>query len=237
MQVKVRVTAIDASTGVWLSTPGQEAKRQPHAAGAGYRQTTTYQEIEHMDGIVTLQGDDPAAPIYWVAEFSYGGNPPTTVRSPGAPISAGSSDGNLMIFSALDDALVDDDTDGAKRAPFFNKPLVTTRNYAGFEEEGAQIGTPAGYLFSVAAAEAVDLSQKPTIILYYDAEAVREGQKLVICRYDYGKTNSWLPLPTYLPQGSYYAATPINSTTAPSLGDTDTLDGRVEYYRLFSISG
>jgi len=229
MKVKLRIIDPGATEHVWLATPGEAAANLLFTGLANYIETNSYQQIEHMDGIVALS---KASDIFWVAEFSYGGNPPTTVRSPGAPISAGSSDGNLMIFSALDDALVDDPN---KREPFYNKPIVTTRNYAGFEEQGKRVGTPAGYLFSVAAAAAVSTDQKPTIVMYYDAGALVEGKRLVIHRYDHSNAQ-WRPLPTYLPLGSFYAATPINAATAPSLVDAhDPLNGRVEYYRLFSI--
>jgi len=247
MRVSVRLTGGGAYDMVWLASPGEEA--QQLAAAPATLATTAGatmvapQPIAHMDGIVALESDDA---ISWVAEFSYGGNGPTTVRSPGAPISAGSSDGNLMIFSSLGEDLANAQLNeklpnyDKTRADFYNKPIVTTRNYAGFEKAGFadelwQIkGKPVSYLFAVAAAEPVDLQQRPTIVMYFDAGALREGELLVIHRYD---GERWAPLPTYLPQGVFYAATPISAETAPSLVHSDVPDGaRVEYYRLFSIT-
>jgi len=244
MKVQVRVTdgSLLGNIKVWLASPGVDAAKQlePKIYQRLYEgKEEEYQKIEHMDGIIALQwGEFPDLNL-WVAEFSYGGNPPTSVLSPGAPINAGSSDGNLMIFSALDDNMVDNEE---LKKPFYNKPIVTTRNYAGFEAANfvdvdgleAKRGRPAGYLFSVASGEKVDtIHQKPTIVMYYDGEALDDGRDLVIHRYD-GK--NWRALPTYLPGGSAYAATPINEATAPSLvAESQPPDGRVEYYRLFSI--
>jgi hypothetical protein len=95
---------------------------------------------------------------------------------------------------------------------------------------------PAGYLFSVAACEAVDIAKlHPTIVMYFDSGALSLGQALLIHRYE-SSTNQWRPLPTYLPPGVFYAATPINFETASNLvGTIPPTDGRIEYYRLFSV--
>lgn len=231
-QIKVRVRIIDDTRDqIWLATPGEDAQPLVVAPNGKDIRTSGSYPIRHMDGLVAFER---GSRIGWVAEFSYGGNGPTTVRGSGAPINAGSSDGNLMIFSALDEELANQGPEARKQ--YYNKPIVTTRNYAGFEEEGKKVGRPASYLFSVAAAERVALEQRPTIVMYFDAGALEEDNLLVIHRFNFDD-RQWEQLPTYVPPGAFYAATPLNGETAPKLTcEEEPESGRVEYYRLFSIA-
>lgn len=235
MRVQVHVAAgnVPDTFKVWLASPGADAvellKREANQRIYGGQETSD-QPIKHMDGTVALQWGEAAERKLWIAEFSYGGNPPTTVRSPGAPISAGSSDGNLMIFSGMDNV----PQPGSENEDDYKTCIVTTRNYAGFEENAP--GRPASYLFSVAANIAIDTAKlHPTIVMYYDNDGLDDGSDLVIHRYD-EQRQAWQALPTYLPAGNFYVATPINDETAPNLVlDPPPLGLRVEYYRLFSV--
>jgi hypothetical protein len=184
------------------------------------------QPISQLDGTILLTWRDGGSDQHWVAEYSHGGNPPTSVRSAGAPISAGSSEGNLLIFSR---------TENSQRGERdYDLRIVTTRNYAGFEE--GRPGEPRSYLFSVASNMPIDYAHyRPTIVLYYDADALDDDKDLLIYRYD-TQIGEWLPVPTYLPGGGFYAAAGLDAASAPCLIAQYPPGGvRVEYYRLFAV--
>jgi hypothetical protein len=182
--------------------------------------------ITQLDGSVLLGWRDGESTRYWVAEYSHGGNPPTSVRSAGAPISAGSAEGNLMIFSRT--------TDSGRGDADYDLRIVTTRNYTGFTE--GRPGEPRSYLFSVASNLPVDYAHyQPTIVLYYDVEALDDDKDLLIYRYD-ADIQEWQPVPTYLPGGAFYAAAALDATSAPHLiAQYPPGEVRVEYYQLFAI--
>lgn len=223
LDVHVRVAATSKPDAVWLGEPGDPMQRLGKVNEQLYALPVNH-KISQLDGIVLLEWGETSR---WVGEYSHGGNPPTTVRRRGAPLNAGSSDGNLMIFCGVGEPPDSGDD-------VYNNLIVTTRNYGGFERNGP--GTPASYLFSVAANRALDYARlRPTIVMYYDDKVLDDDRELAICRYD-ERSGAWERLPTYLPGGAFYAATPINRDTAPNLVKRDPHQGlHLEHYRLFLI--
>lgn len=239
VKVGVRLVGTHHPEAAWLALPGTTPERigfgrlnpvpfsqSVYSMCAEFQNRTNLTDsTQHLDGLIVLKLAQEDQPL-WVAEYSHGGNPPTSVRSPAAPISAGSADGNLMIFSR--------DEHPGPQNPAYETRIVTTRNYGGFEEQNP--GEPCGYLFSVAANQRVDFRKlHPTIVLYYDADVLNLGGDLVIFRYDESR-GRWREVPTYLPPGAFYAAAPMDEESAPNLViDPPAVDVRVEYYRLFAI--
>jgi hypothetical protein len=215
----------------WILEPGGQATAPYFITTGG---TVTYAPmapdgflpISQLDGTVLLTWREGGRDQHWVAEYSHGGNPPTSVRTAGAPISAGSAEGNLLIFSRTDKSQRGDKD--------YDLRIVTTRNYAGFEK--GQPGEPRSYLFSVASNMPIDYAHyNPTIVLYYDAEALDDDKDLQIYRYD-SQMGEWLAVLTYLPGGGFYAAAALDASSAPHLIAQYPPGGtRVEYYRLFAV--
>src|SRR6185436_15911597 len=97
---------------------------------------------------------------YMVYDYSQGGGPDSNVKAPDPPITAGSSDGNVMFFFRSDipksdgkerpeyDKLYPDDTRSNTQIyhDYSKIRIVTTRNYSGFDEKNP--GEPRSYLFS-----------------------------------------------------------------------------------------
>jgi hypothetical protein len=239
LRVRALLSGENLPDQLWIVEPGAPyaslyAQRSGARLASQEEAPAQYRPIAQLDGAVVLRWGDEAEPSYWVAEYSHGGNPPTSVRSPGAPISAGSSDGNLMIFSRTAEARAADPAYDPAQDPDYDLRIVTTRNYAGFQD-GAP-GAPRSYLFSVAANLPLDYGRlRPTLVLAYDAEALDDDHDLLICRYDVG-SREWLPLPTYLPAGAFYAAAAIDGESAPNLtAQYPPGNIRVEYYRLYAV--
>ena len=241
VKVSVQVVSRQSLTHAWLAVPGAPINQVTLRPQSGVFSSAEINDVKHLDGLILLQLPQEGQPL-WVAEYSHGGNPPTSVRDPGAPLSAGSADGNLMIFCRDDQ--FDPETGANPDNSAYQTRIVTTRNYGGFEDTNP--GEPCSYLFSVAANQRIDRFSDaqnpevahdlhPTMVLYYDADTLTVGTDLVIFRFDQD-TNSWQEVPTYLPPGAFYAAAAMDQESAPHLTKPDLApDKRVEFYRLFAI--
>ena len=103
-----------------------------------------------------------------VYDYSQGGGPTSNVKAPDPPITAGSSDGNVMFFFRSDIPKSGTDRPANAKTRFADKSnaeihleyskmrIVTTRNYAGFDDKNP--GEPRSYLFSAAVRYRVDVA-------------------------------------------------------------------------------
>jgi hypothetical protein len=166
-----------------------------------------------LDGHVLLRWKNGATLI---CTYSQGGGPATHVASQGSPITAGSAEGNVMIFFK---------DDQSRR--YGNVRLVTTLLYGHHQlPPNAQ---PRSYLFSVTSNEPLPINLTPTLIMYFDSAAVHDRGDLRIYRLD--DRDQWQPMPTFIPRGSSFAAMPMSAETAPNLVKRE--GPRIEHYRLF----
>jgi hypothetical protein len=244
--VKVRVVGVPP-TCAWIIPPGQAVPQKLNPAQTKPDWESEFVELQQLDGLVVLQYGEGEGAALWVCEYSHGGNPPTSIRKVPAPISAGSSDGNLMLFSRTED----------EPTIFASKRVVTTRNYATFGESeahqspvfyqftpdsqvyrlssGKLPGKPASYLFSVASNSDLPIAPlHPTIIMYFDINSLEDEGEPIIHRYNI-QDCIWEPLPTYSPRGSFYAAIPLDKQSSPALVAPVSAESRVEYYQLFLV--
>lgn len=231
LKVRLHLTGGEQPDLAWVIEPGSQLTQPYFITTGGEREfcdaaADSFLPIAQLDGSILLTWRDGKTEQHWIAEFSHGGNPPTCVRSAGAPISAGSSDGNLLIFSRTEDS--------DRGEADYDLRIVTTRNYAGFEQ--GRPGEARSYLFSVASNLPIDYAHyRPTIILYYDSGALDDDKDLQIFRYD-TQLGEWQPVSTYLPGGGFYAAAALDAASAPCLVAQYPPGGvRVEYYRLFAL--
>jgi hypothetical protein len=168
-----------------------------------------------------------------IATFSQGGGPPTGSPVNGAPITAGSADGNLMIFFESRGETV------YKRGDHAEVRVITTRQ-PGLEPDlypvnglGAE---PRGYAFSLGSNGPLPLEHKPTLVISYDKQTELDDGEPVVHRMD--ATGTWQPVPTYRPRGAWYVAAPLNEDTAPNLTKAvidKNKEVRVERFRIFLV--
>jgi hypothetical protein len=192
-QTAVGLTADSQNGGYWIS--------QPCA-------------LPSLDGHVLLRWKNGETLI---CTYSQGGGPATHVASQGSPITAGSAEGNVMIFFK---------DDQSRR--YGSVRLVTTLLY-GHQQPPPSHAEPRSYLFSVTSNEPLPINLTPTLIMYFDSAAVHDRGDLRIYRLD--DTGSWQPTPTFIPRGSSFAAMPMNQETAANL--VQRHGPRIEHYRLF----
>ncbi|HEY0607461.1 MAG TPA: hypothetical protein VGD58_31375 [Herpetosiphonaceae bacterium] len=180
-----------------------------------------FREVPTLDGHVLVTWDDGKKLV--ISSFSQGGNPQTGTPTGGPPITAGSSEGNSMLFFA-DKNLIRD---------YSSTKIVTTLIHTAAELDQLPDGAQArGYAFSLSCNTALPTELDPTLILYFDRDSVNDGGDLVIYRQDDLAGTKWTQIATYQPKNSFFVAAPLNAETAERLVANDPA-ARIERYRLY----
>jgi hypothetical protein len=180
--------------------------------------------VPHLDGHVLLRWVNPTTGKegLFIASYSQGGGPDTSGGGR-LPITAGSADGNAMVFFRENDPPLS--VQPNKQADQGLR-IVTTTVTVGQQHlpSGAEARS---YVFSLASNG--DLSPFPaTLVLYYDRQATKRGGDLLIHRWHSG---AWIPLATYSPLLPYVAIPLIDiAETAPALMQNPPA---MERYRIF----
>lgn len=219
LSTRVSVQVSQASATTWdLPRVFPLGRSTPLVAAPGATIT-----LPTLDGHVLLS--DASGQQLIVATFSQGGNPTSGNPSVGSPITAGSSEGNVMLF--FEDKV---------RRDHGSTKVVTTLIHGDLTPDQASTGLPEGvlprsYIFSIASNAALPLDCSPTLVMNYDAQAARSGGDLLIYRYETDEEDSrWTPVPTYLPHGASFAAAPLTPETTSQLFNTSA--PRIERFRL-----
>lgn len=221
-EVQIHIAGQPLPDTVWLFPLGQQLDDPRFDISPTSDQTEWQSEpctVASLDGHLYLRWNDEKDGKLAIYTFSQGGGPATHVASQGSPITAGSSEGNVMLFFKNDDA--------SQR--YGNVRVVTTLIHDIADAADDAATKERSYTFSIASNEALPTHLTPTLIMYYDTHALRDGGDLLIHRLD-GTT--WVPMPSYLPPGASFAAMPLNKDTAPQLIAQDATT-RIERFRLF----
>ena len=175
-----------------------------------------------LDGHVLARWRDDTLMI---CPFSQGGGPRTSGTSGPPPVTAGSAEGNVMLFFEDDGQSVD----------YSDVRVVTTC----MQGVGNQLGgatRPGSYTFSLGATKALPTSLHPTLVMYYDRPTTLEEGDLIIHRQRDDQT--WEPVLTYHRPGASFAAAPLHVAAVGGRLVAKTVasdEERVERYRLFWI--
>jgi hypothetical protein len=181
----------------------------------------TFTRVPTLDGhvLATWQQGGKLA----ISSFSQGGNPQTGTPTGGPPITAGSSEGNSMIFFGNKE----------QRRDYSDTKIVTTLVHADPQLDALPDGAQArSYAFSLACNTVLPTEFDPTLILYFDRDTLAEQGELVIYRQTDLDGATWMPVPTHRPVNSFFVAAPLNEATAARLVAADSAT-RVERYRLY----
>lgn len=217
------------------------------------------QPVPTLDGHVVVGWGKEQLTALMVGTFSQGGGPPShdIFRVGGdsfapIPITAGSSDGDVMLF--FDDRPNRAEHDAKAPAAAGQTEVVGAQTGAGTNNHEIQIkvvttinngaqGNPPdaearawSYPFSLASNGRLPAEFNPTLVVHHTTPDERDllSGDLLICRLEGG---DWKPLPTYLPAGASFAATPLRGGTAGGslIVDQEDQGPRVERYRLYWI--
>jgi hypothetical protein len=219
-QISVRVQSSGAPPDMVAVFPhGQRAASEVLQLGAPGSDdwTSAPQSVTSLDGHVLLSWPDGGMLIF---TYSQGGGPATHIP-PGPPsISAGSSEGNIMLFFQRDELGRDYSTIRAVTTLLHGLPHTLPG--------GAEA---RGYGFSIASNAALPVELNPTVVLYFDVDAPQDGGALIVCRQ--AADGSWQAMPSYQPSGSSFIAMPLRRETGQALVSLQATGPRVERYRLF----
>ena len=198
---------------VWVFPLGQAA---PQTVAPG-----TFTRVPTLDGHVLATWQQGGKLM--ISSFSQGGNPQTGTPTGGPPITAGSSEGNSMIFFGNKE----------QRRDYSDTKIVTTLVHVDPQLDALPDGAQArSYAFSLACNTPLPTEFDPTLILYFDRDTQAEQGELVIYRHAELDGATWTPVPTYRPVNAFYVAAPLNDDTATRLVAPES-STRVERYRLY----
>jgi hypothetical protein len=235
-ELKVQIASDTPPDDVWLCPFAQDPKpgawpKEIHRENGPASWESTFIEVPHLDGqvLVRWRGAGTEPDRLMVCDYSQGGGPDSHIKAPEPPITAGSSDGNVMFFFTPHGK-------GHELNPQYSEiRIVTTRNFGGFEQANETTGAPRSYLFSVASSKAIPAEElSPTLVMHFDTDALDDEGQIVICRYN-EQDSEWEVLPTYQPPAAFYAALPL--TSRPDGTQPLDPDGAhsVEHYRIFLV--
>jgi hypothetical protein len=215
---------------IWLYQLGQEHASNDPLKGKAIDDHSWMSEerlLPALDGHVLMRWNDGRLLI---STFSQGGGPSSSIPGGPPPISAGSSEGNVMLFFENKEHTLD----------YSDVKVVTTLIHADSALDQLPDGAQArGYAFSLASNKALPVALSPTLIMNFDSAASSGGGSLLIYREDGNSqangATKWVPIPTYLRPGASFAAAPLNVETAPSLVVANPGGPRVERYRLYVV--
>lgn len=193
--------------------------------------------VPSLDGQVMIEWDNSLL----IADYSQGGGPSTSVRAPEPPISAGSSDGNAMIYFTEPDY----ETNRSYRLEHSRIRIVTTRNYGGFDE--SLPGSPRSYLYSLASSKRIPVDAgstapdtqphervalHPTLVMNFNRPLNGQGELFI---YSYLEADQkWQPLVTYIADGAPRAAYPLDRSSNTGFA-LEPADAKAYHFRLFLV--
>ncbi len=232
MYVAVRIKSDTPPESVWVFPLGGNCDALDFGRPDSSDWLSETQLIPTLDGHVLLRW---AGGRVQVATFSQGGGPPTHGPIGFSPVTAGSSNGNLMIFFRDEDWHDPEDPPNGrakkKANTDYSEVKVVTTLLPGVDPRlpGRFTDATRGYVYSLAASTALPLELTPTLVMYYDAQRRAEN---VTPRIYHEVDGHWEELACYPSPRCGYVAVPLDEVSAPRLVVKDPDGPRVERYRI-----
>jgi hypothetical protein len=236
--IRVHMRGGAAPTQVWVFTLGQLApgaiRLSPldpeQAAALGFAPGDWVSEqvtVPTLDGhVLAFFGDS-----LLVRTFSQGGGPPTHSGVDANPVTAGSSDGNIMLFFRDEEW----QEGGSGNRDYSDIKVITTLCL------GTQLSPPVGggmhsYLYNIASTQPLPPELHPTLVMFYDPEVVpADGEPAIYRLLDDG---SWMEVQTVPSPNNAHVATPLTAAADPSNRLFAPGQGlRAESYRIYWRTG
>lgn len=233
LAANISVHAHTSASEIWLFT-----------LEGGARKVQDQEEVEttSLDGHVLLRWVDPNSQkeTLTICNYSQGGSPPNSgfPVTPN-PITAGSSDGNALLFF-YDKTLFEEANTPSNSSDGLR--IVTTRLHGSpggtmvTTLRGKELeGYPRSYTFSIASNQKLDPQLLPTLVMFFDKNTkngLESNKLLTICRYT---DKGWKEINTPLQEDPYMLAIPLNESTASQLIKSEAIDSRFERYRVFAL--
>lgn len=198
------------------------------------RWISTTKDFQHLDGHVLLSWNNGQQ--LYICGYSHGGGPCTSGGGRCICYTAGSYEGNSMMFflgnyDASDRPqprlnLVQQQDEGMR--------IVSTVLHGGEQMITTGPNTVAearSYVFSLASGQKID-KNSASLVLYYDQDTPKKGGDLLIYRWD--DTNGWRRLSTYAPSGQSFVCIPLDQQTPECINSQVNTSGHyINRYRIY----
>ena len=189
--------------------------------------------VEALDGHLKVDLDDGK---FLISTFSQGGSPATAPVVVTNPITAGSADGEVLLFF--------DSSEAAKRGggEYSGHKVVTTTLPGVWR--GPSGATACSKVFAIASNQALPADLYPTLLILSDPAVCGATDRLRVYRLK-PADRTWVGAPTYVDPGGSFAASPLAAVADDGraaggslLGETAPGDSAmVEYFALFREPG
>ncbi|GAB4191015.1 MAG: hypothetical protein OHK0022_04350 [Roseiflexaceae bacterium] len=216
---------------VWLATLGQQAPGavQVQRLEAAKARALGFADSDWVSDTALLPSLDGHVLAFvgggvMIHTFSQGGGPPSHGGVDANPVTAGSSDGNIMLFFR-DDGWKEG---SPKNQNYSDVKVITTLGL------GAQFAPPPGtgmqsYLYTIASTKPLPEKLRPTLVMFYDPEvAPKDGEPQIYRLRDDG---GWDEVETYSSPNNSYVATGLSAEQGSRLCAAQGL--RSESYRIY----
>jgi hypothetical protein len=230
----VRNVGQDVEPQAWLFPHGQMEAQQPlplarikpEDAAQMHLDTSVDwisepRHIPTLDGHVLVKLGESIA----VSTFSQGGGPPTHTGIPSNPITAGSSDGEAMLFFNT-----------AEVAPNYSRFKVVTNMIHGVCPKDPLGIDPRSAIYSVATNHQLPRTLGPTLVIYYDTPYQNKSSYLRL--YGLKDDGAWKRLEAEVSTSGRFVAVPLSDDTISDDGTGTRLSSddaprlRVECFRV-----
>lgn len=184
-------------------------------------------DLPTLDGHALLRWGDKLV----ISAFSQGGGPNTNTPVGPPPISAGSSEGNLMLFFGDEEFARNPDAFADKK---YDRVRVVTTLIHGMTETLPGAAQARSYTFSLAGTKNLPAELNPTLVMHFDTSGTRADGDLLVYRQT--DQHTWIRLSTYCRPGSSFVAVALRDEDAGgALLASDSPTSCVERYRLYLL--
>ncbi|HEU4321691.1 MAG TPA: hypothetical protein VFS21_00945 [Roseiflexaceae bacterium] len=219
---------------VWLATLGQQCPSavQAQRLDPARAETLGFAADDWVSELVRLPSLDGHVLAFveggvMIHTFSQGGGPPSHGGVDANPVTAGSSDGNIMLFFR-DDGWKEGDPGNHD---YSDVKVITTLCLGAKYAPPSKAG-PApmqSYLYTIASTKPLPEELRPTLVMFYDPEVVPEDGEPQI--YRLREDSGWEDIETYSSPNNSYVAIQLSHRTAGRLFKDKGL--RSESYRIY----
>jgi hypothetical protein len=195
--------------------------------------------FDHLDGHILLRWNDRGEQKLFICGYSHGGGPCTGGGGYCVCYTAGSYEGNSMIFfrDNYDSADTRKPLPTAQKFSDAGMRIVSTVMHKGpqfLESASNDVFEARSYIFSFGSSQKLS-EHSATLVLYYDERARKQNGDLLV--YRWGGSAGWQRLTTYAPENRPYVCIPLDEATPETSSNSPSIIGRsneyVDRYRIY----
>ncbi len=189
------------------------------------------QNFNHLDGHVLLSWNNGEQ--LYINGYSHGGGPCTSGGGRCICYTAGSYEGNSMMFFLGNYDAADNPNPvlDLEKQQDQGMRIVSTVIHGGDQVLPSTAAEARSYLFSLTSNQKLNINSA-SLVLYYDQEAPKKKGDLLIYRWD--DTSGWQRLSTYAPGGQAFVCIPLDEQAPECINTQANTSGHyINRYRIY----